>query len=352
MKRSSVVFTVGAVAVVSLGVIAQRTLSNADAILVATDSTSIGSDQETTSVMREPLQDLYEKIGQHDPGPAGKETPCDLNCAGAFPNLPNATDMSDRNRVLYLLRTPVRTMSATTRRRSRAGENRPAFLSVGSVANSQRIALKDLVDGRAQVVAVLEVGRNSGIDSRYGLGEAVARGMSERFFIVAHDYDISDPAEPPVDSAARFSRKVAQWSLYGIRGPNSGSPTIEKLPATGTLRWCQHRHATNNNASWAGFTNCEAEPRAASILEDPEAMSMLSAAVQQDSSATRGLREGEIGAVHLAIRVWADANAVAMKSLPSSRSAATTKLVEFATMLDDSSLAWFVCGVGCCIADS
>jgi hypothetical protein len=351
MKRSSVVVAVVALGLVSLGVVAERMFSNADTVVMATDATLVGPDQETTTVMREVVQDSYEKIGQHDPGSNGKETPCDLKCGGAFERLPNTIEMTDGNLARYLDGTPVRTVAAPTRRPSRPGENRRAFLSVGAVTNNRRIALQDLVGGRAQVVAVLEVGQNSAIDARYGLGEAVARGMSKRFFIVAHDYDISDTSEPPVSSPARYSRKVAQWSLYGIRGPNSGSPTIEKLPVSGTLRWCRHRHATNNNTGWAGFTACDAEPRAASILEDSEAMSLLNAVVQRDSSMTAGLREREIGAVHLAVRAWADANAAIVKSLPPSSSAATTKLVEFARMLDDSP-AWFVCGVGCCIADT
>jgi hypothetical protein len=351
MKRSSVVVAVVSLAVVSLGVVAERVFSNADTEVMATDATSVGPDQETTLVMREVMPDSYAMIGQHDPGPEGKEKPCDLKCRGAFARLPNATDRADRNLANYLLGTPVRTVAAPTERQARPGENRLAFLSVGAVTNNRRIALQDLVGGRAQVVAVLEVGQNSAIDARYGLGEAVARGMSNRFFIVAHDYDISDTSEADSTGPARFSRKVALWSLYGVRGPKSGSPTIEKLPMSGTLRWCRHRHATNNNTGWAGFTACDAELRAASILEDSEAMSLLNAAVQRDSSVTAGLREREIGAVHLAVRAWADANAAIVKSLPPSSSAATTKLVEFAKTSDDS-LAWFVCGVGCCIADT
>lgn len=292
--------------------------------------------------------DNYGLIGKHDPAAGNK---CDVNCNGALKELPYGPALEDANLARFVLNTPLRTVpAAATRRPAAPGQNGAAFLSVGSVANNRQIALEDLVGKRAQVVAVLVVGQNSALDARYGLSSAVARGMSDKFFIVAHDFDTSDPSEP-TSGPARFSRKVAKWSLYGIRDPGSRSPKIEKMKASGTLRWCRHKHAVTNNTGWAGFTNCEAQRFAEAILNDSAAMDSLKAAVRRNPSATMGLPEGELGWVHLAVGAWASANAATVKSMPSGGSAATQRLVAFARLLDDS-LAWFTCGVGCCIADS
>lgn len=294
--------------------------------------------------------DNYARIGLHD-STAGVSCRTQ-RCEGSLDSLPSTTSLNDRNLVLYLQRTPLQRYHAQpVSRPIREGERGRALLSVVSLPSARRIALRDLTDGRAQVVAVLVVGQNSAIDAQYGLGTAVARGMSDRFYIIAHDYDVSDPSEPPETAGPiRYSRKVARWSLYGIRGPQSASPTLEKLPASGTLRWCRHRHSVTNRAMWAGFIPCTAQDATAAISNDLEAMALLDGVVRGNRAVVEGFTRGELGWVFNATNAWADANALMSGELAETGTAAARTLAHL-WQLQSASLAWFTCGVGCCIAD-
>ncbi len=291
----------------------------------------------------------YSRIGLHDSLASGSS--CGTNCVGAFATLPELADNQSVTLAPYLRDTRVEFRNKAVPRKDKQGK-RNARLALSSVMAPREIALRELVGGRAQVLAIFTVGKNSTVDSVYGLSSAVADGMDENFFLVAHDFDAMDVQEHKDVARIGPSRRVARWSLYGIRGPKSGTPIIEKLSIEGDVRWCAHRHAVKNKFGWAGFLSCKAQETVDEIARDADVMDALRAFVATNPAVVDSAPEGELGWIVNATNAFVEAGQGAVGSKSAGTEAVMARLTLLAQALNsESALAWFTCGVGCCIAD-
>lgn len=314
------------------------------------DSASSSPADETTLATGQPPQPDYSKIGWHHGA-----TPCGTSCNGYLPAKPESGSISkeDADRLWRSFR-PANKGILLPRRKKQGSGGPPARQAVEAVEGAERIALKDLPREAAQIIAVLRVGVNSSEDERYGLSDATAKGFDgNRVYVVAHDFDISNPTENDGSNPQVSSRRVARWSLWAIRRVGGGGLELVKLAKSGWIRWCGHPHADDTRKSFAVYTQCDQPDQVLALKDDAAVMRALDQYVAGRDSLVEGLERGSFGWLASALLAF-DQEYEAQSTAVQGTAPEVVRVIQdaVARLFDPDAPAWFVCGVGCCIADT
>jgi hypothetical protein len=339
MKRSWIASVAVIVGVAVLGYRASSILSAADAVV---------AEAEREAAAQQPD---YSKIGQHDAGPDGTVSACGTRCLGFLPTIPTEREIKPEEfNTQWRSFRPANKRRLVARRKPSGVQGPPALQATQAVDGASRIALKDLRSGQAQIIAILTVGLQSSEDARYGLSRArINDFLDERVYVVAHDYDISNTVDTDGSKPTVSSRRVARWSLWGIQR-TGGQLKLVSLQRSGWIRWCGHAHDTITRRAFATYTHCDGPSKVRHVLDDVEVMRVLEQYASTRDSLTAGEPPRSFGWLVNVLSAFASDSSGQTKALGS---AAIEARIRDAvnTLFDPEAPAWFVCGVGCCIAD-
>lgn len=340
MKRTGFALVAVTVGVVALGYRGWSMLSTADALV---------QEAEREAAMHQPD---YSKIGQHDPGPNSDISACATQCRGFLPSRPTERPINDqefRQQWRSFREANPRRLVA---RRKRAGvQGPPAVQATQGIEGASRIALKDLRPEQAQILAVLSAGLTSSEDERYGLSATRLKDfVDERVYVVAHDYDINNVVDNDGSKPTVSSRRVARWSLWGIQR-TGGRLKLVSLNRSGWIRWCGHAHDVATRKAFALYTHCDGPSSAMKLLNDAEAMGVLERYAATRDSLAAGESPRTFGWLVNVLSAFGSDTSGQGGAL--ANSAVGARIRDAVNILfDPEAPAWFVCGVGCCIADT
>ena len=219
-----------------------------------------------------------------------------------------------------------------------------ADMSIASIDISERFKFRDLERNEQYVLARIKKRPTTPKDPIYGIGGwSESEGYGDDFYIVAQGYA---PEPEGTDSQGRGARvRISTYKIYGIQKLNDDS-TVKEVGKSGTIRWCVHPH--KGRKGQADFIGCNLAGSAAMLSQSRSAMQTLRTFAR--SRAMVGLEGFEPDELGWIVR----ASAAYVSSLPSSpvdSSADLALMREIHQAYQTLGLAWFTCGVGCCIAE-
>jgi hypothetical protein len=209
--------------------------------------------------------------------------------------------------------------------------------TIRAIKGPENYALRRLKD-RGILIAVISGDPVSKKDKRYGIGGwSATDGYENNFYLVASGVTMDSPVVP-------VSRKIATWTLYGIRR----NQLVEV--STGTLRWCEHDHANMDDLRKLGasFIACRLVPPLAEFVARAKVLDKIGkvslfesiVAVQRTAGATSTISQLDADIV----RTWANRYGIAATP-------ADIKLLQDVFIDEPFAPAWVVCGIGCCTVE-
>lgn len=299
-------------------------------------------------------QDPYEDIGEHDPGTNNDVRPCGINCVGFLPQKPSPENTNRSYIERFRSLRPAGTAGFWDRKKEDENAHGKARLSVQGTLTSRQVALNGINRNQAQILAVLSPDIGAVKDSRYGISWDDVKDLDkQRVYVVASDYN----PDPRDDRGSRDplgpSRRAARWELWGLRPRGNNRFELVKLGKSGWIRWCGHPHEQSTKDSIALFTKCNGPMAADSLRRDTIAMDLLKRFVATKAAIVEGAEEGSFAWIASATLGYVQDTTVKPLGLTPSQQAADEHIRAVAARLSDPDApAWFICGIGCCIADS